>query len=216
MKDARTEQLIVALVADGAAVTPLPPVRARVWRWLGASTALTAAGTWLIGVRPDLASAGRDAAFVGDAALTTATAGLAAAGAFALSIPAGERFRDQRFWPIAAAAVLVTEMAWRFGTHGGTWQALAAEPWHLACALRMFALAALPAGAAFVMIRRAAPLEPRWAAGLASLAALALGAVGTQLACPLGSTAHMLVSHAVPLAALSFFGIALGSNFLRK
>jgi hypothetical protein len=216
MKAPRTEQLIVALVADGAAVTPLPPVRARVARWLGASTALTAAGTWLIGVRPDLAAAARDAAFVGDAALTTATAGLAAVGAFALSIPAGERFRTQRAWPLAVAVALVAEIAWRFGSHGGTWQALATEPWHLACALRMFALAALPGVAAFSMIRRAAPLEPRWTAGLASLAALALGAVGTQLACPLGSTAHMLVSHMVPLAALALLGIALGTNFMRK
>ncbi len=212
MKNARTEHLIVALVADGAKVQPLPRVQVRLARWLGASAAITAAGTWMIGVRPDLSTAIRDAGFAGDAALTTATAGLAAAAAFTLSIPGHERSRSQRAWPLVTAGAWMAALAWRFAAAGGTWPELAAEPWHLACGLRMLVLGAIPAALAFVMIRRAAPLEPRWTAALASLAALALGAVGAQLDCPLGSAAHLLVAHVVPLVALTMSGIAMSGR----
>jgi hypothetical protein len=114
------------------------------------------------------------------------------------------------------AGAWAAAVVWRFAAAGGTWPEFAAEPWHLACALRMLVLGAVPAAAAFVMIRRAAPLEPRWTAALASLAALALGALGAQLDCPLGTAAHTLVSHVVPLAVLTVMGIGLSGRLIAR
>jgi hypothetical protein len=60
------------------------------------------------------------------------------------------------------------------------------------------------------MLRGAAPLRHRWSAGLATLAALALAAAGTQFICPIDDPAHYLVGHFAPVAALAILGTLIG------
>jgi hypothetical protein len=68
--------------------------------------------------------------------------------------------------------------------------------------------------ALFVMLRRAAPLRGAWSAALATLAAVALGAVATQFICPLDDPAHQLVGHVLPVAFLAVFGAIAGRRSL--
>ena len=208
------EDLIVALAADARPVSRLPPMGARVRRWLAATTAATVAGVGVIGARGDLPARIREAAFAGEAALMLSTGVLAAAAAFALSVPGAERTRYQRLLPLAAVVGWTGMVAGRLAREGASWAAVAAEPWHLACGAQILALSLLPAIGAFFMIRRAAPLQLGWTAFVASLAALAFAAVGVQLVCPIDPASHTVVSHAVPMAVLAAIGAVAGARWL--
>ena len=72
----------------------------------------------------------------------------------------------------------------------------------------------VPGWALFAMLRRAAPLQRAWSAALATLAAVALAAVATQIICPVDDPAHQLVGHALPVAFLSVCGAIVGRRWL--
>lgn len=211
----RTEDLIVALAAHASPVQRLAPIRTRLMRWLGVSAAAGAAGVWAFGPRPDLSAALGEPGFAGDGLLTIATGILAATGAFVLSVPGAERTRLQRWLPPAGLAAWAAFLGWRFAGAGGSWAELSAEPWHLACAARILLIAALPAVTGFLMIRRAAPLDLGWTAALTLLACLAFATLAVQIVCPLGTTAHVIVSHLVPLLGLLALGATAGARLFR-
>lgn len=211
----RTEDLIVALAADASPVQRLEPIRTRLLRWFGVPAATGAAGVWAFGPRGDLGAALGETGFVVDGLLTIGTGALAAAGAFVLSVPGAERTRLQRWLPPAGLTAWAAFLSWRFAGAGGSWADLAAEPWHLACAARILSIAALPAIAGFLMIRRAAPLDLDWTAALTSLACLALATLAVQIVCPFGTTAHVIVAHLVPLTGLLAVGTVAGARVFR-
>ena len=210
-----TEDLIVRLVADAAPVKRLAPARIRLARWLGGTTTLTAAAVWAIGAREDLGTALRDPTFAGDGLLTLATAALAAATAFSLSVPGADGTRLRRWLPIGSAAVWIAWLATRVSAAPGAWHTFATEPWHLACGARLLLVAAGPAAGAFLMIRRAAPLQPGWAATMAALAALGFAAVAVRVLCPIDAPAHLLVMHAGSFVLLTALSGAIGAPRLR-
>jgi hypothetical protein len=86
----------------------------------------------------------------------------------------------------------------------------------LPCVLRIAVLGALPACACLAMVRRAAPLERRWCGVLACLSAFSLAALGTQLLCARDGLLHVMLWHALPLAALGLAGGWLGESMLRR
>ncbi len=61
---------------------------------------------------------------------------------------------------------------------------------------------------------RAAPLRRAWSAAFATLAAVALAAVATQVICPVDDPAHQLVGHVAPVALLSVWGAIVGRRWL--
>jgi hypothetical protein len=95
---------------------------------------------------------------------------------------------------------------------GSSLSRIAAFPVHVGCVAQIVALSLIPGLALFTMLRRAAPLRLSWSAGLASLAAFAAAAAGTQFLCPINDPAHLLVGHAVPVAALALAGALIGSR----
>jgi hypothetical protein len=214
MKPVRTEDLIVALAADASRVVRLPSVTMRASRWMAAAATLTMLGVSLIGFRADLLMRIREVAFAREAALILAAGVLAAIAAFVLSVPGAERTGYQRLLPLPAVLAWVGALAERLAREGAPWAAVMTEPWHLACGAQILVLSLAPALAAFVMIRRAAPLQFGWTAFLSALAALAFATAGVQLACPIDPASHVLVSHALPLAVLTVLGAAAGARWL--
>jgi hypothetical protein len=186
----------------------------RLARWTAAAVPVTAIGLIVIGPRVDVWTAIYQPTFVAIAVATLATALLSAAGAFVLSVPGVERSPLQRAVPLVAGA------AWALGlvvllTRGGNpVQRVLALPFHWACLIEIAGLSIVPGWALFAMLRRAAPLRRTWSAALATLAAVALAAVATQIICPVDDPAHQLVGHVLPVAFLSVWGAIVGRRWL--
>jgi hypothetical protein len=74
----------------------------------------------------------------------------------------------------------------------------------------------VPAALLVMMLRRAAPLQPRQAGSLAVLAGVALGVVGTQFVCPDDSAAHHIMWHAAPVLMFAAMSLALPRPLLTR
>jgi hypothetical protein len=143
------------------------------------------------------------------AAATVATALLSAAAAFVSSVPGLERTPLQRWVPLLSLGAWIGVLTLSI-TAGGRIGRTDPRILHVACIVQISLLALVPAWMLFAMLRRALPLERRWSSGLATLAAVALAASGTQFICPIDDPLHLLVGHAVPVAALALAGAFLG------
>ena len=62
------------------------------------------------------------------------------------------------------------------------------------------------------MLRGSAPLQARWTGGLAGLASLSLGALGTQFVCTNDAAAHHLLWHFTPVVLFALASAAVGSS----
>jgi hypothetical protein len=204
------EKLIADLAGRAAPVRPLPPPAIRVLAWSGVAAAAGAAGVAVLGPRSDIAAALQQPVFVSTALLALATAIAAAAAAFVLAIPGAERSPVLRrlavlmvgLW-VATLAIAVVRANQGFGPAvDGHW---------LACFIRAIAVALIPAIVFAAMLRRAAPLQPRWTGALATTAAMAMGSVAVQIACPYDAPVHALLGHLGPVLVLGFLGARLGA-----
>lgn len=207
----KTEDLVVALVADVRPVTVLAsPVR-RFSRWLIVAVAAAAATALAIGVRADLGAMFERGPLAGEFTLVALAAILAGWAAFLSSVPGARGAAAASVAAIGVAAGWAAAVVWRLASvDDGMWAALAAEPAHAACPLRIVVAAAVPGVAAWLMIRRAAPLARRRSALLAALAALAAGAASVQCMCPFDGAAHVFLWHVAPVA------LGLGATGLVK
>jgi hypothetical protein len=145
-------------------------------------------------------------AYVSLAGITLLTAVLAAAAAFVLSVPGAERSPLPRAAPLVAAAAWITGLIVAIAQGGNGYERMIARPMHAACVIEIAAFGLLPGWMLVTMLRRAAPLQPSWSAALAALAAAALGALATQIVCPVDDPAHHLAGHVAPVALLVLAG----------
>jgi len=210
----RTDELIVQLARAAGPVRPLPGPSVRLARWTAAAAAMTALGVIVIGPRADVLTAIYQPTFVALAVATLGTALLSAAGAFVLSVPGIERSPLQRAVPLLAGGVWALVLVVLLTTGGDPVQRILALPFHWACVIEIVGLSIVPSWVLFVMLRRAAPLRRAWSAAFATLAAVALAAVATQVICPLDDPAHQLVGHLLPVALLSLSGTIVGRRWL--
>jgi hypothetical protein len=208
----KTDELIVRLAASAHPVRVLPSPARRLGRWLAAALAVTILGVAIIGTRPDIGDAAGRAPFLAVAALTMATALAAAAAAFVLSVPGLERSAMQRWAAVGAGAAWAGLLTAGLTSGESPIQRLAAFPIHAACVAQIVLIAAIPAWLLLAMLRQAASLRHGWSAGLATLAAVALAAAGTQFICPVDDPAHHLIGHVGPVAALAALGTFLGAR----
>ena len=210
----RTDELIVQLARAAGPVRPLPGPSVRLARWTAAAVSMTALGVIVIGPRADVLTAIYQPTFVALAVATLGTALLSAAGAFVLSVPGIERSPLQRAVPLLAGGVWALVLVVLLTTGGNPVQRILALPFHWACVIEIVGLSIVPSWVLFVMLRRAAPLRRAWSAAFATLAAVALAAVATQVICPLDDPAHQLVGHLLPVALLSLSGTIVGRRWL--
>jgi hypothetical protein len=199
----KTEELIVQLTGSLERVEPLESPFMRLVRWAAVCTPVVALGILAIGARADVTSAVRQPAFVALAIMAVATAISSAASALVLSIPGAERSPALRGLPLLIAGAWTVTLTIFLVAGGAPLSRLTALPVHAACLIEIAAFAVVPGWALFTMLRRAAPLRVSWSAGLAALAATAVGAAATQIVCPIDDPAHHLVSHIVPMAILT-------------
>lgn len=206
----KTDELILQLATSARPVTPLPPPSVRMLRWLALATLFAAAAVMVIGARADLrAAVSRPAIIASLLSLLTATVS-AAAAAFAMSVPGAERSPRQHLLPIAAA------VAWL-----ATWLVMLAQSpagharlFHAGCANEIAVLGVASGWALLVMLRRAAPLEPNWTAGIAAIAAVTVASAATQVMCPIDDPAHQLVGHVLIAALVGLAGFIVGRGRL--
>ena len=210
----RTDELIVQLARAAGPVRPLPAPSVRLAGWTAVAVPVTALGVTLIGPRVDIWTAIYQPAFVAIALATLGTALLSAAGAFVLSVPGVERSPLQRAVPLVAGGAWALGLVVLVTTGGDPVQRVLALPFHVACLIEIVGLSIVPGWALFAMLRRAAPLRRGWSAALATLAAVALAAVATQVICPVDDPAHQLVGHVLPVAFLSVWGAIVGRRWL--
>jgi hypothetical protein len=204
--------VIARLAKDATPVTPLPSPLARWGRWTLRAIAAGAIVTVLLGLRPDIAARAVDARFVVAALFTGGLALSAAAAAFILSVPGAAGGRVARVVPLMSAIAWATLLWTRLTAIGDPIAQIVATPWHPVCVLLILSVGGLPSLWLFAMLRRAAPLQTRWTGALAALAALALGALGTQFVCPIDAPGHQLLWHFGPVILLTTVGLLLGAR----
>jgi hypothetical protein len=209
----RTDDLIAELARDAGPVTPLASPRARFLRWAAAALVVWAALVVFREPRTDLDVMLARPAFVAQALLLLATAALGGVAAFVLSVPGAERSRVLRWLPIGAAIAWVALIVGLLLQRPAPLALVMNERAIVSCAIKTITFGAAPALLILLLVRRAAPMERGWTAGLAGLGAFALGALGTQIDCPINRPSHLLEWHAAPVflyvAALALAGRVL-------
>ena len=211
----RTDDLIVTLARNAAPVTRLASPAVRFARWAGLMFVLALVGVFLLGPRPDVADALRQPAYDARLLITLITAVLAGVAAFVLSVP-GEHPKAQRIVPFVAAGAWAALLGTFLIAGGNPVARVAAFPVNWPCGYKILGFSVIPGFTLFALLRRAAPLEPVLNAALAALAAAGLGAVATQLICPVDDPAHQLVGHVLPVVVLATVGTAIGFRTLDR
>ncbi|MGE3343485.1 MAG: NrsF family protein [Vicinamibacterales bacterium] len=194
------ERLIAELVADLTPVTPLPSPRVRAARWLLLSVAVVALAVAIRGVRSNWAMVVADPAFLVTTALMLATGVTASMLTMALAVP-GALSRAWVRWIPPTLLVLWLAVLLADAALGGT--PVGRAGWGTSCLWKTWGIGLGPAAVLLTMARGAAPLDWRWTAGMAAIASLAFGVIGTDMICPLTSHAHILAWHFLPVACSS-------------
>jgi hypothetical protein len=210
----KTEDLIVQLTGSLEPVQPLAPPFVRLIRWTALSLGVATLGVLVIGARRDIADTLREPAFAALVVLAIATGIAAAASALILSVPGNERSPAQRSVPLLLFGGWAAALAVMLVSGGAALDRLIALPVHALCVIEIAGFALIPGWVLFNMLRRAAPLKPVWTAGLAALAATALGAAATQILCPIDDPAHHLVGHMTPALLFTMLGASLRQRSL--
>jgi hypothetical protein len=202
-----TDQLIDRLVADASPVRRLVDPRRRASLWTAIALVCIGLGVAHYGVRRDIAGAMPWLAVLVRVGLLVATMWLSVVAALRLAVPGEDQRAWTRWWPllllgalisVVAAELLLVSLVGEMGSPLRAW----------ACVRKLTFVGAVPALGAMVLIRRAAPLDPVWAALLGLVAAGAAGAVTSELACSIGAPMHVMLWHVLPIAVYAALGTA--------
>jgi hypothetical protein len=177
----KTEDLIHRLSADLTPIRRLPSPRHRLVLWLAVSLPCLMAIALLFGLRPDLAQCLTDQRFLIGNAAALLTGIAAAWAALATTVPGFSR-KAVLGLPLAPALV------WLISAGEGCWRQWQLSGWsgldsilHQKCLPEIIGTGLVPALALIVLSRRGAGLHPGLTAGLAALAAAAIGSAALSL-----------------------------------
>jgi hypothetical protein len=202
-----TDQLIDRLVADASPVRRLVDPRRRAALWTAIALVCVGLGVAHFGVRRDVAGAATFLPFLVRVALLAATMWLSVVAALRLAVPGEDQRAWTRWWPllllgalisVVAAELVLVSLVGEMGSPLRAWT----------CVRKLTFVGAVPALGAMVLIRRAAPLDPVWAALLGLVAAGAAGALTSELACPIRVPMHVMLWHVLPIAVYAALGTA--------
>lgn len=202
------ERLIAELARDVAPVTPLPSPAVRAARWMLLALLAVAVGLAFRGLRANWALATGDPVFMVTVALILATGVVSAVLAMALSVPGVVPSRWVRWTPPMLLMLWGTVLVVQAVIAGGS---LSSGPLGLSCLWKTYAIALGPAVVLVWLARRAAPLDWRATGGLAALAALSFGVLGTELICPITVHGHLVTWHFLPVLAMTMVVFAATS-----
>lgn len=207
---------IARLVRSATPVTPLATPPVRLARWAITSSALVLLTVALLGVRADAAAQMANGWFVTRAAATLAIVVAAAGVAFFMSVPGIAPSRLARSLPVAACLVWAAMLAGTVAAAPAPIEHLLQVRPHPSCVVFITAAALPPAVLLLRMLRSAAVLRAGMTGGLAALASLALGALGTQFVCSNDSGAHHLLWHFMPVVLLTLAHAVAGPSLLAR
>ena len=189
-----TESLIDRLAADAIPVRPVAPVWRRVALWLGLTIPPLLAIIAIHGLVFDLGTMLADRTVMIEQLAALATAVAAAAAAFASTVPGSDR---RWLWlpalPLAVWLLALGKGCFDDWVHLGP-AGLRIEP-DFTCFVPMVLMAAVPAAAMLVMLRRGAPLAPRGTLFLGALATAGIVAFGLRFFHAGDATISILVWH---------------------
>lgn len=208
----RTEDLIVDLASRVTPVRPLPAPWIRAVVWCAIALAAIAAGLAAFGVRSDVVTRAGQVDFVWIALLGFGTTTLAAFASLVLAVPGAERSPLLRTATAGLVGLWAVTLAYGIARDG---QALGDDTHWPICFGRVIAIGFVPTVALLVMLRRAAPLRPRWTGTLALGGATAAGALAIQFICPIDDASHTLAGHLGPVLVMAALGAAAAIALLR-
>lgn len=212
----RTDELIVRLVSEAGPVPQAASVRWRFVTWTFVSVPAVATLTALFGARPDVTTRLADPGYAFSLAVVGALALTAAALAIVTSVPDDRRPRALRALPVTIAAVWGGVLAGDLATETGIVAGIAADSGHFWCALQIAVMALAPGLALGRAVRAGSTIEPGWTGAWVAMAAAAAGAAGMAVICPIDLSAHQLLWHFLPVAALGTAGVFVGRRWLDR
>ena len=183
-------------------------------RWSAAALLVMLVAIVVMGPRADLRGALSQPLFLGSLVGLLLTLASGTTAAFVLSVPGAERSPAQRVLPLLMAAGWSTIWILVVSTRGVP-AGQATAPFHSACAIQIVLSAVATGWLLFVMLARAAPLQPLWTAAAASLASMATGAVVAQVLCPLDDPMHQLIGHVLIGLVVAGAGLVAGHRALQ-
>jgi hypothetical protein len=203
------EELIVRLASTARPVQPLASPLVRLARWIAAASAVVFVAVAWRGLRANWPDAVADPTVIVTLSLLLGVAVLAGWTALLTAVPGALRSPVLKWAPIAAVlawgAILIQQVA----AGGALVTSLSAEPVVVGCMWKVFGIALAPALLITLQARRAAPLDWRWTGGLSALAAFAVGAIGTELMCPITGPAHVFNWHFLPVVVMTALAFGL-------
>jgi len=203
----RTEDLIADLAGRVTPVRPLRRPGVRALGWLALASACGAVGLTFFGARADVLVRLAQPDYLWIAALALTMSILGVISSLVLAIPGAERGPQLRLFALALLGSWTVTMVWAIVT-GGEGLPISTDPHWRVCFARVVAVAAVPACALFVMARRGLPLRRGWTAAMATAGAASMGALVTQLACPLDDPGHGFLGHFGPVLVMIVIGLA--------
>lgn len=209
-----TEEFIRSLARSAGPVRRLAhPVR-RAMVWAVVSVAYAGIFVWVVGARPDIADKLADPRFLIEGGAAFFTSMMAATAAFCSGFPGRPLW--ERLMPFPFLAVWLASLG-EGCSRQWTQAGLDGVPLQvdLGCFTSILMASSLPALVIFVMIRRAAPFTPMVTAGLATLAASALGAAALRLFHPQDASLMLLVWQLGSVALIAGFGTFTGRRILQ-
>lgn len=169
------------------------------------AVAIVLVGARLAGIRADLYLKLRDPGYLTETVVLLALFGAATFASFCAGIPGARLRRTTTVVALAAGAWLALGIVGYLAT-----PATLSLQSGLACVRRTLLLSVVPTSILFAMLRRSAPLEAGISGSLAMTATGTLAVLATRVACGRDDGMHVLLWHALPLAALAVLGSLIG------
>jgi len=209
-------RLVDKLVADARPVKPVPSVLQQWLVWLGFALLVVGATLSMIGPQFEIMERITDPSSGGFLLLAFGLSALTAWMGIASSMPDQNPRLASR---IFAAVLLLFLFSMPFLFFSGdslsqVWAHNMADGWFCA---RTVLLVAFPSWVMLGwMVSRNASFHPGWTGAWLGASAFLLGAGTIQLHCANWQTCHMLVDHLMPLLALNFIPIWIGSYWFSR
>jgi hypothetical protein len=174
------------------------------------------AGSWLLGLRPDLALALATRRFLMINTMLLIALGGVAFILGTLSIPGRQwRLKVQLIVGAIAFGIIVgmflMRWPWFYGMNWRLWCDIG-----IGCTIRTLLLGAPATGAGMWLHRHGAPVNPGVSGGLIGAASGTQGANAMGWSCPVDEPMHVLLSHfLLPVAMMALAGMWAGRRWLR-
>jgi hypothetical protein len=210
----KTENLISALVADGASIGM--PIAQKVALAMACGLALsTAVFFWQLGWRPDIGQARATPTFLFKFVVTTAL--LAPAALLAARLARPDAAPGLWGWALLIAPLLLVAgvSAELVASPINVWAAKLIGTNAIACVALIVLLSIAPFAALLFALSQGAPAEPALAGAVAGIAAGALAATLYAMHCTDDSPLFVATWYTVGIGVMALAGIVLGERLLR-